>query len=322
MKIFTSFKAIPRNLKAYITIGKFDGLHLGHLKVLEKLTSIAKKNNAQSMVISFKKNPFLTPEENYKMMTLTKKKTILTHLGVDNFLEISLSRYQKMSYQEFLWKIIKQFDCQGMVASDKLYIGFQKEGDYRKIGDFFEKVEKTALIIPSYKKKEKKLSTTMIKHLIQKGQIEEANRLLYLPFSIAGEVASGEKIGRTINFPTINLPYPKELLKLKAGSYISLLYFSKKIYPAMTYVGNNFLLRKNRDLKIESYVLNFNSIIYHKQVEFFFLCFLEESLVLHNADELRKLLIHYQKKTTSFFKKRKKIVDAIAFKLGAKTMKI
>ena len=144
MKIYRHLDEIPNGLKAYITIGKFDSLHTGHVKVLEKLVALAKEKLAETLLITFKNNPFIKNKEDYEIIYREKKFFILQQLGIDNVLEISLNEIFEISYRDFLSQIVNQFVCLGIVASDKLSIGFQKKGDYKKIKSFFQKKNKTA----------------------------------------------------------------------------------------------------------------------------------------------------------------------------------
>ena len=307
MKIYRHLDEIPSGLEAYITIGKFDSLHMGHVEVLQKLVALAKEKLAETLLITFKNNPFIKKEENYKIIRREKKFFILQQLGIGNVLEISLNEIFETSYRDFLSQIMGQFICLGIVASDKLSVGFQKKGDYEKIKSFFQEKNRIAFFLPSLKIDQRyELSSTRIRSLLRQGKTFEATQLLFLPFSIKGKVIKGRQLGKTIDFPTVNLAYPKGLMKIHTGSYVTATVFKKKIYRSMSFVGYAYKQEPQvANFNIETYIFNFNAIIYGEEVEVLFLSFLGEKVTLPNTPALKRVLLRYEDESIGFFMKNK-----------------
>ncbi len=317
MKIYHHLAEVPTNLKAYITIGKFDGLHAGHLEVLKKLVALAREGGAEALLITFKNNPFIKNKENHQINHLEKRFFILEKQGIDSVLEISLNEISKTSYFDFLSQIVEQFNCLGIVASDKLAVGFQKQGDYQKIKSFFEEKKKMAFFFPSLKLNENcELSSTEIRNFIKRGKIREANQFLFLPFSIKGKVIKGKQLGKTIDFPTINLAYPRELIKIHSGSYATVTVLKNKMHRSMSFVGHAYKRKPlAANFAIETYIFDFNAIIYGEEVEVFFLSFLGSKVSLPNTRALKRVLLHYKSESIDFFNENESLVESIAAKL-------
>ncbi len=315
MQVIHELENIPFSINAFFSIGKFDGIHKGHLEVIKNLKRIAKKHQGKTIIIIFVNNPFLE-KKHCHLFDLEKRKKIFEKLGLDYLVIISLKKVWKLSYATFLQKILDSFNCLGIVASDKLRVGFEKKGTKEKIRKFFEANNKKAYFIPSLKKSKQNISSSSIRKLIKSGKMEQANELLYSPFSIKNQVVSGEQLGRKINFPTVNLDYPDEMVRLKLGSYITLSVYKKRIFSSMSFVGKAFPLKNSAIPNIETHIFGFNDIIYAEDIEIFFIKFLAAPVKLKSPSELQELLAGYKTKVEGFLKLEKKQVASIKRKLN------
>ena len=196
----------------------------------------------------------------------------------------------------------------GLIASDKLKIGYQKKGTAEKILAYVKKKHPHLFIkiLPSYQKKKQIISSTLIRHQLQIGDIQSANKLLWLPFHIESNIISGKKKGRKINYPTINIQYPLNTLDIKKGVYVTLclLKLNKKniLLPAMTFFGCSFA---NQIPLVESYLFDFSKNIYNQQVVVFFLKYLRDKKDMKDLLELQKQLNVDKNKTAQFLKTQK-----------------
>ena len=152
--------------------------------------------------------------------------------------------------------------------------------------------------------------------MLRQGKIFEANQFLFLPFSIKGKVIKGKQLGKTIDFPTVNLAYPKGLMKIHSGSYVTATVFKKKIYYSMSFVGYAYKQKlRVANFNIETYIFNFNAIIYDEEVEVLFLSFLGEKVTLPNTLALKQVLLRYEDESVSFFMRNESLVNFITAKL-------
>ncbi|GAA0176875.1 bifunctional riboflavin kinase/FAD synthetase [Clostridium sediminicola] len=258
----------------YITLGSFDGIHLGHLGLINKTIALAKEANAKSVVFTFKNHPLsiINKDISPKLLSSNKNKSnILSLLGVDilNFAEFN-DEFMNMTPEKFIENIYEFFNPKGIIVGFNYRFGYKNLGDTELLQDLCSKKNIDLHIIKPVLVDNDAVSSSRIRRLISDGKVEKANNMLTRPFLLEGNIIKGKQLGRKLEFPTINLDYNKNLLIPRGGVYLTAVNYGNKIYKAITNIGYNPTVLNNK-LSIETHLLDFNEYIYGEEVKIFFL---------------------------------------------------
>ena len=305
MKIFkNSSDMIPKSNYNIVTIGSFDGIHLGHFKILKTIVKKAKINNGKSIIVTFWPHPreILNKNENFRMLnTLEEKIKIFEKIKIDYLYIIDFSSsFSKTKAEDFVKNILIS-----KLKTNYLVIGYNHRFGYKREGniDYLKKNRKNFnFSTEAISKKEIKkisVSSTRIRKYIDRGKIESANTLLGREFSINGKVVKGDGIGKKIKFPTANIQLnePRKIIP-KKGVYAVRILLDKKIYLGMLNIG----YRPTIDKKIKTIEVNifeFSKPIYGKNISINFVKRLRDEKRFDNLNELKDQLITDKKKTLS-----------------------
>lgn len=325
MRILKSLESV-RNIRGplFLTFGFFDGFHAGHRLVLQHLIkrvfdySAESTSRARSLVVTFETLPdkdFGSKKHIYPSET---KIHILKKMGVDYCLVLDFEQVRQLDYKSFLDAFfLPHMKIAGLVASDKLCLGYQRSGIPKQVKKYFSEKRSQAFFLSSIKFKAtsvlKEISSTEIRNFLMAGNIFRANQKLRLPFHLIGTVKKGKAWGRKIGFPTINFPYPQESIKIPVGSYITISVVKKRIYPSMSYVGIPMGGggKKKKKLLVETYLLNFSKSVYNNKVVVYFIKNLEKNKRIRSLTELqiflnclRDRLEKYLEKKPVFFQEK------------------
>ncbi|KOA20880.1 riboflavin biosynthesis protein RibF [Clostridium homopropionicum DSM 5847] len=259
--------------KTYIALGSFDGLHMGHLSLINKTIELAKENNIKSMVFTFKNHPLTVINSDIapKLIISNDEKTrLLKNLGIDilNYAEFN-NKFMKISPEDFICNLIKHYNAKGFVVGFNYRFGYKNLGDVDLLQSLSEKYNFHTYIVKPVKVNGEVISSSKIRHLISEGDITKANYFLTRPFMLEGKVIKGKQLGRKINFPTINLDYDKSIVLPKGGVYFTSIEYKNEKFKSITNIGYNPTVR-DKKLSIETHILNFNEDIYNEKVKVFF----------------------------------------------------
>ncbi|TVQ78141.1 MAG: riboflavin biosynthesis protein RibF [Bradymonadales bacterium] len=259
-KFFQSFADLPSSRGRALCLGNFDGLHLGHQKLLESCLQKARDKKLSSLVFSFDPHPrkFLSDPSKIRILTLLEEKRHL--LGAMGFDEILLQRFDrefsKIEADEFV-KILTRYLCAKVVLFGR---DFRFGKGAKGSRECFEKVSGVEVVeLEAVRDKASEvLSSERIRSLVLSGDVESANRLLGYPYFLSGEVIHGDKLGKQLGFPTANLQTFNECLP-KPGVYFSsvCLKESSLLYPSVTNVGFRPSVSNQGELRIETHLLQF-----------------------------------------------------------------
>ncbi|MGL5245265.1 MAG: bifunctional riboflavin kinase/FAD synthetase, partial [Sarcina sp.] len=258
----------------YVALGSFDGLHMGHLTLINKSIELAKKNNGLSMVYTFENHPltFINKEKAPKLLIDNKTKIkLLQNMGINIACFINFNEnMMKMEPTCFIEMLIKQYNVKGVIVGFNYRFGYKNLGDLTLLKELSKKLNFELYIMEAMVWNEKVISSTRIRKLISDGSILEANTLLTRPFMLSGEVIHGRKIGRTIGFPTANIDFDKNLIIPCKGVYYTNIEYKGNFYKGITSVGNNPTVSGN-NITIETYILDFSGDIYGDEIKVYFI---------------------------------------------------
>ena len=276
--------------KSVIALGNFDGVHKGHIKLIQKAIENAKKLNIKSSLLLFNEHTDNLIKVGKKDIITTNKTKfeILDSLGVDIIYLINFTK-EFMSYSpikfldEFLAKNLK---IKGVVVGYDYTYGYKKSGDVKFLNEnksLFETIE----VIEQISYDGEKISSSLIRKLIEAGKIKEANFLLSRPYKLIGKIIHAKGLGKKMGYPTANLELIDNFVIPKFGVYDTDIIVNGKKYKASTNIGTNPTVEHD-GIKIEAHILDFNEDIYGEIVELELLDFVRPELKFNSIDELFK----------------------------------
>lgn len=295
---------IPKSDFNIATIGSFDGIHIGHKKILQTLTKIAKKNNGKSILITFWPHPryVLKKNNDFKLLTsLDEKIKLFEKNKIDILYIVDFSlKFSKVSANKFIENILlEKLKINCLLIGYNNNFGRNREGNIRYLEENKKKFDIDIISIPKQSVDKISISSTKIREYLNNGKINSANRLLGRKYSINGKVVRGNGIGRKINFPTANIEIdePKKLLP-KSGVYAVEVILNRKIYLGMLNIGYNPTI-KNEKKSIEVNIFEFSEDIYNNKISINFIRRIRNEKKFKNLNELKKQLIKDKKKVKS-----------------------
>lgn len=274
--------------ESVIALGNFDGVHRGHIELIKKAIENAKKLNIKSSLLLFDEHTDNLIKVGKKDIITTNKTKfeILENLGVDIIYLINFTK-EFMSYSpikfldDFLAKNLK---IKGVVVGYDYTYGYKKSGDVKFLKEnknLFESVE----IIEQISYKGEKISSSLIRNLIEDGNIKDANFLLSRPYKLIGKIIHAKGLGKKMGYPTANLRLIDNFVIPKFGVYDTDIIIKGKKYKASTNIGTNPTVEHD-GIKIEAHILDFYEDIYGEIVELELLDFVRPELKFNSVEEL------------------------------------
>lgn len=273
----------------YVALGNFDGVHKGHLTLIEKAMELAKKNQGLSMVYTFKNHPLhLIDKQRIPKLLMDNDSKIeyLEKLGIDVLcLADFTEEIMKMNPRDFIKKLIKEFNVKGIVVGFNYRFGYKNAGDLKLLEQLSKELDFELHIIEAYSYNHEIVSSTVIRNSLLQGEVEKVFEVLGRPYALRGIVVDGKKLGRTIGFPTANLQVCKDVAIPKIGVYYTNVEIQGKILKGITSVGNNPTVN-GKNITVETYILDFQGNIYGETIKVYFIKRIRNEQKFKNLDEL------------------------------------
>jgi riboflavin kinase/FMN adenylyltransferase len=270
LKIYTP-KDFPLNFPTVITIGSFDGIHIGHKTLFKETINLSKKLNVTPVIVSFDPHPrlILFPEANFKLLTTLEEKIyLLSKQEIKNLVLIPFSlNVAQLSADLFVQEyIVDDLKAKAIVVGFNFRFGRNRKGDtayLEKLGEKYNFVVKTVspVVIDDLT-----VSSTVIRQLITRGEIEKANQLLGHPYFMIGKVVKGKGRGKNLGFPTANLEFPSSKLIPAPGVYAVWVYFKGKKFKGAMNIGTKPTF-EDKELTVEVHIFDFKEEIYGETLE-------------------------------------------------------
>ena len=299
MKIFHSLDNFKSKSKTIVTIGTFDGVHIGHRYIINYLNKIAKREQGESVLLTFSPHPrFVINREHSHLKlidTLGEKKEKLEKLGLQNFVVQKFTKeFSRIKYVNFVRDVlVKKLNVDHLVIGYDHQFGRNREGSIKELQELSQLYNFKVEEIPPQKKEDVSISSTKIRNLVLEGDIETANKFLANNFMISGTVIDGDKIGRTINYPTANISFDKDKLIPKTGVYAVNINILNKKFDGMLNIGVG-------QKKIEVHIFDFSKNIYGLDIKIEFKKLIRENIKFENILHLKNQLILDEKKCREF----------------------
>lgn len=275
-----------------VTMGTFDGVHLGHRKLLERLVEKAKETGGEAVVISYYHHPLETIHKKtfpYLLTERDKKEELLKEMGIDcvqylNFTE----EMAQMGPDEFLETVIlAEVGAKELIVGYDTHFGKYRSGDYKYLKENEERFGFKVELVTPYEMNNKIISSSVIRDFIREGSMRDAAKCLGRDYSISGKIIEGHKIGRKLGFPTINL-HPDDSHKLipALGVYIVKVKMGEEVFQGLTNIGYSPTIKTTGIKEVETFILDFDRDVYYHRVEVVFLKKLRDELAFDSKEEL------------------------------------
>ncbi|MBD1392754.1 bifunctional riboflavin kinase/FAD synthetase [Mucilaginibacter glaciei] len=292
MKIYNNIDDFKAVANAVVTIGTFDGVHIGHRKIIARLKELAAASGGETVILTFFPHPrmILHPEdEEIKLITtMAEKARLLEQMGVDHLIITPFSRdFSNQSAEEYIRDILVN-----QIGTKKIVIGY----DHRFGKDRQGGLEDLLALAPEYGYKvveiaeqdinDVAISSTRIRKALLEGDIDIANECLGYPFFITGKVIRGDQIGRTLGYPTANLVVEERYKLIPSdGIFAVKVLVEGKEYKGMAYIGHRPTIN-GMTRNIEVNIFDFNADIYNKELRMEFLHYVRGDIKFASLDEL------------------------------------
>lgn len=285
MEIFNEFNHNP-NLA--IALGFFDGVHLGHKKVIKSAVDFARQHNTKSAVITFKEHPcciFYDVKPSYILKDSERRKQI-ADLGVDYLYEVDFKNLKDLSAEDYLKDIlIKNFTPVSISTGFNHYFGSNKTGNPEFLEKNQEKYNYKYIKTEPQYINDKLISSTYIRECLKNGDIKEVNLFLGRTFEITGRVIHGAHLGEKLGYRTANLEYPENLIKIPFGAYKVTV---NNEYNAVLNFGIKPTVSDIKKPVLEAHILNFDKDIYGEMISIQFLEFIRKEQKFSSEEELKE----------------------------------
>lgn len=280
----------PRPGACGLTIGNFDGVHLGHQKLVGELIKRCHQKGVQAIVLSFDPHPeeFLSGQKVDRLTSLEGKAQLLENLGVDVLVVQKFDEnFSRITHEDFL----RQYLCSFFEISD-LFLGYDfrfgngGEGTFSYAKKYFEPLAVNVEQLPALEIDGETVSSSSIRSALKVGDVQKASKLLGRNYSVSGQVVKGKALGRTLGFPTANLEACTSVLPA-TGVYAGTAHIRGQEYPAISNVGKKPTVSNQENVNLECHVFDFSETIYQEKLRFCFEHRIRSEKKFCGVDELK-----------------------------------
>jgi riboflavin kinase/FMN adenylyltransferase len=295
VKVYSNFEEIERIKNPVLTIGTFDGVHVGHQKILSRINKIAEEVGGESVLFTFFPHPrmVINPTNHGLKLIQTQDEKIqklekfnLGHLIIQAF----TSEFSKLTAREFVSDfLVKKLNVHTIIVGYDHQFGKNREGNFEHLVLLSQEFGFQVVEIPAHDIDEVNVSSTKIRKAIESGEIETANSYLNEAFQISGRVIQGQALGRKIGYPTANIEV-QDALKIipEKGVYaVECLLENDKKYFGMMNIGNRPTIDVQKDIQIEVHLFDFKGDIYDQKITAFILRKVRNELKFASIEDLQ-----------------------------------
>ncbi|WP_298118239.1 bifunctional riboflavin kinase/FAD synthetase [Flavobacterium sp.] len=309
MKTFNSINSYKTSKKSIVTIGTFDGVHIGHNHILQKLVYDAKNSESESLVLTFFPHPRMILQENNEVKllnTITEKSKLLENIGIDNLIIHPFDKeFSRLTAEDFVKTIlVEKFNIQKIIIGYDHRFGRNRTATIDDLIIFGKQYGFEVEQISAQQIDEISVSSTKIRTAILDGNITLANNYLGYNYSFSGTVVKGKQLGRTIGFPTANINIDEEYKLIpKNGVYIVKSLISGNNFYGMMNIGTRPTVN-GLNQTIEVFFIDFDSNLYDQKITIEILDFIRDEQKFDSLESLKKQIEIDKQTTLKFYKKQ------------------
>lgn len=298
MKVYYSLEEVPPIKNPVLTLGTYDGVHIGHQKIIDFLNKSATRINGETVLFTFHPHPrmVLYPKDHNLELIQNVERRIerLEEAGIDHLILFPFTKeFSRMGATEFVRNIlVNQLNVKLLTIGYDHHFGRNREGNIQLLKELAPIYNFEVEEIPAFQLEEVNVSSTKIRRAIQSGDMETANSYLGRPFRFTGTIIEGDKIGNTIGFPTANIGLIEETQIIpKLGAYTVKARLNKKVYDGMMNIGfRPTVSNEKSEKRIEVNLFDFDETVYGLKIEVFVLKRIREEHSFGSIHELKSQL--------------------------------
>ncbi len=314
MKVYRGLEKFKRLPNAVVTSGTFDGVHIGHQKILARLKKIAETTNGETVLITYWPHPRLVlgNDNSIKLITAFEEKIkLLRRFGLDHLIIIEFTKeFAKTTSSDFIKNIlVDKIGTKTLVIGYDHRFGHNREGSFKALSANAGTYGFTVEEIPQQEIHHIAVSSTKIRNHLSQGEIHISNQYLGYPYCLHGKVVKGNQLGRKLGFPTANIQVNSTLKLIPSvGSYAVKVELEDNVYDGMLNIGIRPTLNTNPNeskppLTIEAHIFNFDADIYGKEITIKFIKLIRKEEKFDSIDELKNQLLLDKEKSTQILLK-------------------
>lgn len=293
MDIISDNKQFQLNTDCAVAIGKFDGVHLGHRKLINVLKAECNKRNLAPVVFTFDPSPavFFSKDKVFReLSTRDEKRRLFEMAGIDALIEFPLDAESAATEPENFIRdiLVRMMHTKAICAGPDLSFGHMGKGNLELIRLLQSECGYDVVTVDKEFYEDEEISSSRIRAAISEGRMEEATAMLGAPYSLTGKVLHGNRIGRTIGFPTINQEAPDEKLMPPFGVYKSIVQIGDKPFQGITNIGVKPTVSHAHVMSAETFLYDFEGDLYDREVTLELLHFKRPEQKFHSIDELKE----------------------------------
>ena len=295
LKLFHSINDFQSTKKTILTLGTFDGVHIGHKKILERITQNTENGKYESLVLTFFPHPRMVLQEKSEIKllnTISEKSKLLEETGIENLVIHPFNEsFSRLTAEEFVHSIlVDQFHIQKIIIGHDHRFGRNRTANIDDLIAFGAEYGFEVEQISAQEIQDVSVSSTKIRKALDEGNIALANDYLGYPYFLSGEVVKGKQLGRTIGFPTANIHIEEDYKKIpKNGVYIVKTFIDNKEIFGMMNIGFNPTVNGEKQT-IEVNLFDFDADIYGQKLEISLLEYIREEQKFGSVDLLKEQL--------------------------------
>lgn len=291
MNVYQSVEEIKPIKRPVLTLGMFDGAHVGHQSILKQLNTIAKEIDGESVLITFNPHPrmVLQPNCDLKFLnTLEEKENVLRQFGLEHLIIQGFTKeFSQVTSVEFVKNfLVGQLHIDTLVIGYDHHFGKNREGNFEQLQVLSKEYGFNLIQLKAVEENDVAVSSTKIRNALIEGNINYANKALNYNYPLSGKVVHGDKIGRTLGFPTANLEVDPNKLIPKDGVYAVDVFVDNEKYLGLLSIGFRETVTNTREHRVEVNILDFDQTIYGKTIRLEFLERLRDEKKFNSLDEL------------------------------------
>ncbi|WP_069997496.1 bifunctional riboflavin kinase/FAD synthetase [Cellulosilyticum sp. I15G10I2] len=303
---------ISQKKNSIVVLGNFDGVHIGHQKLFEVAAQKAEEERLQIVVFSFYPHPSWVIGNTPKPLLMSRrdKEETIKKFQVDVLIEYPFTtEFASISAEKFFIEILMtQLRAKVIIIGSNYFFGRKKEGNQYYLRELGQKYNCKVCIVDTVKIEGKTISSSTIRDLIVKGDIETANKLLGHPYSVVGNVIQGKQLGRTIGFPTINIMAEPDRIYPPKGVYATKIHVYNRTYWGMTNIGYNPTV-SGTDKMIETHIFDFDEQLYDQEVTIYFYRTIRPEQKFESLTLLADQIKQDKEQVQTFFRSFEKSLD-------------
>lgn len=285
MEVFYELKKSPN---VSLALGYFDGIHEGHQVVIKNSVNTAKSRGVKSAVIMFKEPPlsYITQKKIPNILTIDDKLSYLNKIGIDEVYLLDFPKYKDLSAEEYINVLMEYFSPTAITTGFNHNFGKNRKGSAELLRALQKKFGYQYFEIPPITSNQSVISSSTIKKAIENGNINFANSLLGYKFFIKSTVIEGEHIASTLGFPSANIVYPENIVKIPPGVYYVIVEYRNNKFNGILNYSLCPSLFPTENEKTEVHLIDFNQNIYGENIKVNFVTKIRNEMVFENKEKL------------------------------------